>query len=143
MRYVCGVNMSLNGELCFQYFLSDKRPILVVTMVGRLNFLAVQALLSCKAEINKLSHHDDIKFVVFYCRDVEVITGDAISVLTQIQAEIRSRGCSLNICSLKPDVKEKLTNMGVVRRNELSDNMRDALMAFVPVSAGGTRLRAA
>lgn len=135
--------MSQNGELCFQYFLSDKRPILVVTMVGRMNFLAVQTLLSCKAEINKLSHGEGIKFVVFYFRDVEAITGDAISVLTQIQKEIRARDCALNLCSLRPDIKEKLVNMGVVRRNELSDNMRDALLAFVPVAAGGTRLKAA
>jgi len=116
---------------------------LVVTMVGRLNFLAVQTLLSCKAEINRLSQNECIKFVVFYCRDVDVITGDAISVLTQMQVEIRARGCGLNICSLKPEVKEKLVNMGVVRRHELTDNMRDALLAFVPVAAGGTKLRAA
>lgn len=135
--------MSQNGELCFQYFLSDKKPILIVTMVGRMNFMAVQTLLKCKAEINRLSQKENARFVVFYCRDVELITGDAISVLTQMQAEIRARDCSLNICSLRPEIRERLVNMGVVRRNELTDNMRDALMAFVPLSAGGTKLRAA
>ena len=136
-------NMSQNGDPCFQYFLADKKPILVITLVGRLNFVAVQALLNCKADINKLSANSGVKFVVFYCRDVEAVTGDAIGVFTQIQIEIRARSWDLNICSLRPEIKEKLINMGVVRKSELSDNMREALLAFVPATAGGTKLRAA
>lgn len=135
--------MSQNGDVCFQYYLSDKSPILVITMLGKLNSSAVKTLTECKAEINKFAGKSGIKFVVFYCRDVDMINGDAVSVFTQMQIEIRARSWELSICSLRPDIKEKLIGMGVVRKTELSENMREALLGFIPVSAGGSKLRAA
>jgi anti-anti-sigma regulatory factor len=121
-----------------QYFIADKTPILIVTFVGPMEFSAVDTLTKCKAEIAKFQ---DIKFILLYFRDVETVSGDAVGVFAQMQAEIRGRYCELNICSLRPKIREKLLNMGVIRTGELSNNMREALLAFVPASAGGTNFR--
>jgi len=127
---------SRDESVSFQYFLADKKPTLIVTFVGSFDFFAVEALLKCKDEITNIS---GIKFVVFHFRDVDRITGDAIGVFTKMQIELRSRSCELSICSLRPPLRQKLINMGVVRLAELSNNLREALLAFIPQSAGGTR----
>lgn len=109
---------------------------MVVTLVGKMDSSAVDELLRCKAEIAKF--HGS-KFILFYCREVDTISGDAIGAFTQIQLEIRARHWEVNICSLRPTIKEKLLNMGVVRAKELSNNMREALLGFLTASAGGTK----
>lgn len=133
------VKVSHNGKVAgSHYFVSTQGPVAIVTFVGDLNSSAVEMLGKCRIELVAVK----VKFLVFYFRDVETITGDSIQSLTQIQLDARGRELEIRMTSIKPNIKEKLLKMGVVRGDELANNLRDALMAFVPAAAGGTRLKA-
>lgn len=116
-------------ESGLRYFLSENKPILVITILGCLDKLSVDSLINCKTEI---SRYDDIKYFVFYCRDVEEITADAVNVLIQMQNEFRARGAALNFSALKPVIRERLLRLNAIRSDEISDNMQRALAAFSP-----------
>jgi anti-anti-sigma regulatory factor len=95
-------------------------------------------LTKVKAEIAEIK---GIAFVILYFRDVEAVSGDAIGIFTKMQIEIRGRSCELNICSLKPKIKEKLLNMGVIRVSELSNNLPEALTISLAALACKDKLR--
>jgi anti-anti-sigma regulatory factor len=130
--------MSQDENSRLQYFISVKGRILVATFVGSVEFSTIDILANCKAEI---AETEDIGFVILYFRDVETVSGDGIGSLTKMQIEIRTRSCDLNICSLKPNIKEKLLNMGVIRVSELSNNLPEALTASVSALANKEKLR--
>ena len=119
--------MSQDEKLQLQYFVAEKPPVLIVTFVGDMVFSTTTILSKCRTDIGALA---DFKFVILNFRDVEMVSGDAISVLTQMQIDVRSRGCELRLVSLKPDIKQKLLNMGTIRKPELANNMRDALLSL-------------
>ncbi len=121
-----------------RYFLSENRPILVITLLGRIDQFTIDALINCKTEI---AGYDDIKYVVFYCRDVEAITEDAIDVLVQIQSEIRARSCALNFSALKPVLREQLLAAGIIRPDEVSNNMQGAISGFSPDAMNVKKVR--
>ena len=124
-------NNNENDEITeFSYFLSDKKPILVVTFVGPMRLQSVPDLMKCCEEIKAL---DGIKFVILYFRDVSVIAGEAITILTQIQVAIRAKHCHLVLCSLKPFIREKLMNMGTIRQSEIKDNLQSAIQSFLMI----------
>ena len=113
-------------ELNLQYFLSNKGRILVVTFVGNMDSASIQTIEKCTSEILQMK---DIKFVIFYFRDTKKIMMEALTQLTIMQKEVR-KSCELQICSLSPDIREKLSKNGVIRSKELTNNLADALAAL-------------
>ena len=115
----------------FQYFLSNNKPVLIVTFVGDIDHSTMEIMTKCRNEVKATQ---GLKFVVLNFRDVDNINGDVISVITQMQLDIRSKQCDLRISSLKPNIKEKLLKMGVIRATELSNNLREALLSLIQAS---------
>jgi len=112
----------------FQYLLAHNKPLLIVTFIGDMDQSTVQPLNACRKEI---ADSADTKFVILNFRDVGNINGESISSLTQMQIEIRGRGCDLRISSMKPAIRDKLLKMGVIRSSELANNLREALLSMV------------
>jgi anti-anti-sigma regulatory factor len=95
-----------------------------VSLVGSWDKDSVDKLAACEAELSK---HKDTKFVILYFREVPSMTLDAISFLTAFQKRIRDK-YTLRICSLHPELRQKLSKMGVVRGMELTDNLQTTLL---------------
>lgn len=122
---------SLNGG--FHYLVAQNKPLLIVTFIGDMDRSAVESLLSCRRDI---AAAEDIRFVIFNFRDVSSVSGEAITSFTQMQVEIRTRGCELRISSMSPALREQLLRMGVIRSSELSNNLREALLSMVHTIKG-------
>lgn len=112
----------------FQYLLALNKPLLIVTFIGDMDQSTVEIMASCRKEV---AETPDIKFVIFNFRDVSNVNGESIAALTQMQIDIRSRGCELRISSLKPAIRDKLLKMGVIRSSELANNLREGLLSMV------------
>ena len=110
-------------ENLFQYFISTNTPFAVVTFVGEMNKEASELLNECEQKIQDIS----AKFYILYFRDVTGIAMESIPFLASLQQKLRAKG-ELRLCSLRPDVKDKLTKMGVVRGKELTDNLKATLL---------------
>lgn len=108
----------------FQYFVAANAPFLVVSFVGPIDKHSLEKLEKCETEMNL---HDNLKFIILYFRDVSNVTTEAIPALTSMQKRIREKH-QLRICSLNPDLKQKLIKLGVVRGLELTDNLQVTLL---------------
>lgn len=108
------------------YSLTQKNKMLVVSLTGELSNNALSTLESCRKEI--LSK-EDATFVVLYFQEVENISSDVISLLAQMQRDIRQKPAELRLC-LKESLREKLVRMGVVRGLEVAEDLRSALLSF-------------
>ena len=115
----------------FNYTLSHKNRMLVVSFCGEMSSVVGPGLDACRIEI--LSK-ENLKCVVLYFQDVPGVSPEAIAVLAQMQREIRSRGLELRLCSLKENLREKLVRMGVIRSLEVAEDLRAALLSFGKVA---------
>lgn len=111
------------GSPLFEYFMSEKDGIVVATLVGDLTPGVVPLLEQCRLE---LESKKDLKLVVLYFRDVNVIESEVIHAFTHLQKSARSKAV-LRLSSIKPHIRENLLRMGIVRKQELADNLQEAL----------------
>ncbi len=107
----------------FQYLVSSKGPVIVVTFVGELKSNCLGKLEACQSEV---LGNESAKYFILYLRDVPNITADVNLFFTQFQKNIRSKG-SLRLCSVTPVLREKLTKLGIIRNLEVVNNLRLAL----------------
>lgn len=119
--------MTPKEKVGFNYSLSNKGTTLVVTFSGPMDFSSFEKMQFCKNEIETLK---DIHFMVLYFRDVPSIADKVIPFLAQIQINFRSRPGRISICSINPELQERLLRSGVIRNAEISENLQAALMSF-------------
>lgn len=115
--------MSEKGSTDFRYQLSGNYSVLVVHLFGEMNSKSAPQIGRCLEEISPQPH---VKFVIFSFSNVTHINGDAVQALAQMQRDIRSKS-ALRICGMKPELKEKLTRLGVIRSLEMVDSLREGI----------------
>jgi anti-anti-sigma regulatory factor len=113
-----------NSTSEFQYFVAANAPFLVVSFVGRIDKDCLDKLEKAEAEMNS---QENLKYIILYFREVPNVSLEAISALTGMQRRIREK-YQLRICSLRPDLKQRLIRMGVVRGLELTDNLQSTIL---------------
>ena len=113
---------SETAQTDFQFLISAKGRAVLVTLIGEMKNSSLAKLEECQREVLK---DGNLNYFVFYFRDVPNVTIDAIPFLTQFQKNIRLKG-ELRICSLRPELKDKLIKLGVVRSAELVNNLQSA-----------------
>ncbi len=124
MEVVVASSQDENGQQQeFQYLVSSKGPVIVVTFVGELKSNCLEKLEACQSEV---LNHESAKYFLLYMRDVPNITADVNIFFTQFQKNIRSKG-HLRLCSVAPVLREKLTKLGIIRNLEVVNNLQIAL----------------
>lgn len=116
----------MEDQKSFSYSFSQKNNMLVVSFNGEMTAQILAALEACRQELSK----KEVSCVVFYFQDVEGMSSEAISLLAQMQREIRAKPAELRLCSLKENLRTKLIRMGVVRGLEVVDDLKTALLSF-------------
>lgn len=107
------------------YYLAEKHSVLIVTWVGpwvRANAAvfeeASQAILSSKAS-----------WVILNCRDVPPLMDRTLEPpLARLQKALREGKKEVRVASLHPDLRKILIERGIVRVQEIHDNLASALM---------------
>ena len=117
----------MDAQKSFNYTLSHKNKMLVVSFTGELSPGVVPGLEACRLEV--LAKKDDVKCIVLYFQGVSSVSPDAITVLAQMQREFRSSGMDLRLCALKEALRDKLIRMGIVRGMECTEDLKTALLS--------------
>ena len=115
-------------ELDFEYFISEKNGFVVASLIGTIG-ANVEAKLRELQE--SLAQRQEAKRVAINLRDVSSISKDCIPLLAMMQKTVRDKNASLRVCGLKPEIKEQLEKAGILRPNEISDNLQTALQSFM------------
>lgn len=119
--------MSTEDRVEFDYFISEKNEFLVVSFLGKIDNNCLDKLSNLKQEI--LSK-EQVKFVVLNFRDSIDIVGEAIQAFTHFQKDIRAKPAELRVCGLNPNIKDKLIRLGLLRGNEIVDNLNVAIQSL-------------
>ncbi|MEK6578818.1 MAG: STAS domain-containing protein [Bdellovibrionota bacterium] len=109
------------------YFLSSKKSILIISLVGPITRAGSAVLEKCIVEVSKT----DAQFVVINFRDVsKEIDRHAYPALVRLQKIVRDRHAELKLSGMHPDLVELLGESGLIRGNELCMNLTQALQSF-------------
>ena len=108
------------------YLLSEKGPLLVVSVLGPVTKAYEETLTKCQDEIKA----KPARFAVINLHDVTVMDYQGIAAFVRFQKAIRDKPCALRICFVKPDLKKILEERGAFRPNELTGNLREAIESF-------------
>jgi anti-anti-sigma regulatory factor len=108
----------------FKYFTATKGIYMVISLVGSMKGKRTDPLTELEHEIMMNS---SATVFIFNFRDVEDISGEAIFFMAQVQKSIRARPAEVRLCGVKPNLKSKLLNQGLVRTSEMFDNMQTAV----------------
>ncbi|MBX3021188.1 MAG: STAS domain-containing protein [Bdellovibrionales bacterium] len=120
------------SEKNFKYFVARKDFFLVVSFVGNLADSVADQLEKCK---NEILEHPDLRALVLHFGEVSEIGMDAVPILAQIQAAARTRNLQLRLSGLSGELLEKLYKKGVIRKQELANDLREALLHVARLAA--------
>lgn len=115
----------------FQYFVSARNALMVISLIGKMDHHSIEPLKELEREV---LHCKKITVVIFNLRDIENISVDAIPFLAKFQRDIRNMPAEVRLCGIKPELKTKLLNQGVVRTVEIYDNLKTAILASVRIA---------
>ena len=115
------------------YFISEKNSIIVVNLIGTLEQGNAHILESCIQDLSKRN----AKFVILSFRDVSGTMDHKLApTMARLQKGVRDRRAELRIAAIHPELRESLNSRGLIRTEEICNNLADALKNIkLPVAA--------
>jgi anti-anti-sigma regulatory factor len=130
------INIKLEGRLShrkhedlFDYLISQKGPLLVITFVGEFEAKCDEKIDSC---LEELENYSDCSAAVLYFRDVEDIQPSGYKAFIKLARAIRFKYKRFfKICSLKPNLRRELDKAGLINKGEVTNNMRETMLMLI------------
>ena len=112
----------------FEYFISQRTEVAVVTMVGTLSKDYADQIEECVKAVEAL----EATIVIFNMRDVVSIRDVFVRSFARMQMSARRKG-SMKISGLRPDFRDYLSQHGLIRQTEMSNNLNDAITSIMRI----------
>ncbi|MGE0526955.1 MAG: STAS domain-containing protein [Bdellovibrionales bacterium] len=116
----------------FSYILVGNDAVVIANLTGELQARAAPAVETFKDEI---LGRDAARVVILNFSEVTAINGDVIPCVAQLLKSVRSKPAELRLCSLSPEVKDKLNRYGLLRSIEVAEDIKRAIHSIRPVRA--------
>ena len=114
----------------FEFFISKKNFVLVVAFSGSLNAHALPEFEKCR---QSLTEDKGIRFIAIDLTNLENLSADAVSPFVQLQKNLRDSKIEFRISGMNDNLKEKLLNLGVLRSQELTKNLKESLATGIKI----------
>lgn len=108
------------------YFLAQKSPFLVVSLIGELTEAAKPQLERCFTEA--LASKAEKVIISFH--DISAITPEIIPTLVKGQMSLRQNSSGLRLCFLKTEHRKFLVERGAIRQEEICEDLERALQSL-------------
>lgn len=106
------------------YFSSEKKGILILTLIGPLIRSNALILSEC---INVVSS-SSARWIILNCRDIPPEIDQSLAApLARLQKTIREKPAELRISGLHPDLFVTFKKKGILREHEICSNLAEAL----------------
>jgi anti-anti-sigma regulatory factor len=115
------------------YFVSEKPPILVVSLAGKLVGESEPVLKKCQDDIVRRAS----SYIILNLQEVKSANMAAVSDFVKLQVAARQKGF-LRLCSLDRAVGELLFQRGAIRGDEVVEDLKSALASLPLSTATGT-----
>jgi anti-anti-sigma regulatory factor len=122
----------LESPSALQYFIAEKNAVLIVSWVGEFAHGTAEVIDKCRDEVVK----SGAKWVIFNLRDLKPsMDRITVPVFARLQKGIREKPAVLRLTSMHPDLRGFLQEQGVLRPEELSNNLAEALQGIAQMKA--------
>lgn len=112
------------------YFLSQKKGILIASLIGPLSRETLPILEECSREIAD----SQAKWVILNFRDVSKdLEKPIMPAIAGLQKKIREMPADLKLVGLHPELRQTLERQGLLRREERAENLSQALQMIAPL----------
>lgn len=108
------------------WFISEKDKYLIVSFSGTMTEDTSSKLIHCEEEVKKRN----AKCIVLNFFNIDEMTRGCMRQLAHLEKLIRDKPAKLRICFLKPDHETFLVREGIIRPNEITGNLMQALKSF-------------
>lgn len=109
----------------FKFLIAQQKSVCVVSLIGLLDDNATAKIQECQEQLQTAGCH----FLLLNFRDVIEIKPTTHRHLIQLQHSIRSiKGQAVRLCGVRPAWQVSLVENGVIRKEEIVDNVRKALV---------------
>lgn len=124
--------MTPKDSTLLSYFLAEQRSIVIVTLLGPLSRMGAPVLEKCLQELLPKS----CTWVIINFRDVPPeIEATILPTLARFLKDLRTHGASLRLSSMHPALRERLGERGILREDELVNNLQEALKSLAQPAA--------
>jgi anti-anti-sigma regulatory factor len=122
------VQQKMDSDL--NYFFAEKNNCLVISLVGSLSVDQQSILEECAKEMEASS----AKWIIINFRDVSCHAHkQTLECLRQLQNRVRMKPATLKLSSIHPELKKMLLALEIVRAEELTNNLMEALTATLSI----------
>lgn len=118
----------------FKYVLGEKDDALLILFYGKMNSRELVELEKCKLEVADKPQ----KIIIMNFRDVTACMPAVHTFFVKFQKMFRDSGRLVGLCGLNPDVKFALLSSGIIRENEIYNNIPEAWQALKAAQAKKT-----
>lgn len=98
----------------FDYKITTKNNVTIVTFSGKINMESKSQLQACREEL----FSEQAQLVIFYCKDVTVVEPCVFRDFTLLQHDIRQKRIELFVAGLDNHTKQYLVDRAVIRLDE-------------------------
>lgn len=114
-------------ESTLTYFLAEKNRILVISLIGPLAKVNTPTLENCIREVKERSP----QWVILNFRDVPPeVDKTVVPQIARLQKLVREKPAILRLSSIHPELKKFLEYEGLVRSDEVCNNLAEALKSL-------------
>lgn len=119
--------MKDSEEELFKFMISEQGQVCLIVLIGDLGLKNKESYTEC---INQIKE-SKCRFFVINLREVELIPRASHRFLVQLQREVREKeGSKIRVCCVNPKFKPELTDHGIIRNQEIANNVKKALESF-------------
>jgi anti-anti-sigma factor len=109
------------------YRISETESVLVISLVGDLT----RANQGAVREIIRKVRSTQAPAVVLNLHDVYDIERAQLGDFAKLQAAVRLKRAQLRVCSIKPTLESFLAEMGLLRAEEVHQDLKSALVSLI------------
>ena len=123
----------LESTTSLQYFIAEKNAVMIVSWIGEFSYETSGIIEKCREDLSK----SPAKWIILNLRDLKP-TMDKITVpiFARLEKSIREKPAVLRLTSVHPDLKNFLLQQGVLRPEELTNNLAEALRSITQAKVG-------
>ena len=111
----------------FEFFISQRGEIAVICFIGVANRNTIELFEACIQQAEGIT----ARHTIFNFRDLRDLREPFFRPLAKMMADARRRG-PVRLAGLNPQHKETLAVTGILRSQEISNNLNDAIVSLFP-----------
>jgi anti-anti-sigma regulatory factor len=114
----------LESPSSLQYFIAEKNAVMIISWIGEFSHETSGVIEKCREDVG----NSTAKWVILNLRDLKPSMDKiTVPIFARLQKTVREKPAILRLTSVHPELRGFLLQQGVLRPDELTNNLAEAL----------------